>query len=69
MKLTNSANFYDDSAFRLYLAIVQFFLYRYITDDDIPIADGKLCNLRQVSLISPEFAQELWTRPLSCVSV
>lgn len=68
-KLVNSAKCYDVGALKSYSTITQFLLKRYVTEGNVPKLDAEVHNRRQGSMASTEYAQDLWTRQLSCESV
>lgn len=63
------ANFCHDARLKSYPAIFQFLLKRFVIYDCRAMLDAEVCNLRQKSMYRTEFAQELWTKTLRCVSI
>lgn len=44
--LVNAASFHHESSLKSYSAIIQFFLKRYVTNDNISKLDAEVCDLR-----------------------
>lgn len=64
--LRKSARFYHEGVLKLYSAIVQILLKRYVTDDNEAKLDAELQNLKERSICPVEYVQELWKAILSC---
>lgn len=51
------------------LAVINFLIKRYATDNNIATVDGDIPIFRQETLSATEYAQQLWERTLNFVSV
>lgn len=56
---TSSATFYHQGALKSYLAIVQFLLKSYVTDDSVAKPEMGAPNIRQSLMAPAEYTQEL----------
>lgn len=66
MSLTSTVTFYYEGTLKLYSAIVQLLLERSVPDEHIVKLQAKESNVRHGSMTLAEFAQEIWTKILSC---
>lgn len=67
--LAASANLFREESLKSYYTIIQFFFKPYVIDSNASKPDVEMRILRQRLMTAEEFAQQLWTRTLSCGSV
>lgn len=67
--LPNSVNTRHEGALRTYFEAVLFLLIRYATDHKTANLENKVLALRQGNLTPTVFAQQLWSRTVTCRSV